>query len=44
VPGGFSFGTLPPDWDRMEPYLAQAMEQIPSLADTGVRTFFCGRQ
>jgi glycine cleavage system aminomethyltransferase T/glycine/D-amino acid oxidase-like deaminating enzyme len=42
VPGGFSFGTLPPDWDRMEPYLAQAMERIPSLADTGVRTFFCG--
>jgi glycine cleavage system aminomethyltransferase T/glycine/D-amino acid oxidase-like deaminating enzyme len=42
VPRGFSFGKLPPDWERMEPYLAKAMERIPSLADTGVRTFFCG--
>jgi len=42
APRDFSFGKLPPDWDRMEPYLARAMERIPSLADTGVRTFFCG--
>jgi glycine cleavage system aminomethyltransferase T/glycine/D-amino acid oxidase-like deaminating enzyme len=42
VPRGFSFGKLPPDWERMEPYLARAMERIPSLAETGVRTFFCG--
>ncbi len=42
VPRDFSFGKLPPDWERMEPYLATAMERIPSLADTGVRTFFCG--
>jgi glycine cleavage system aminomethyltransferase T/glycine/D-amino acid oxidase-like deaminating enzyme len=42
VPRSFSFGKLPPDWERMEPYLAKAMERIPSLADTGVRTFFCG--
>jgi len=38
----FAFGKLPPDWERMEPYLARAMDRIPSLADTGVRTFFCG--
>ncbi len=38
----FAFGKLPPDWERMEPYLAKAMERIPSLAETGVRTFFCG--
>jgi glycine cleavage system aminomethyltransferase T/glycine/D-amino acid oxidase-like deaminating enzyme len=42
VPRNFSFGKLPPDWERMEPFLARAMERIPSLADTGVRTFFCG--
>jgi glycine/D-amino acid oxidase-like deaminating enzyme len=42
VPRGFSFGKLPPDWDRMEPFLAAAMDRIPSLAATGVRTFFCG--
>ena len=38
----FSFGKLPPDWERMEPFLAAAMGRIPCLADTGVRTFFCG--
>ncbi len=42
VPRDFAFGKLPPDWERMEPYLAKAMERIPSLADTGVRTLFCG--
>ena len=42
VPRGFKFGKLPPDWERMEPYLEQAMDRIPSLAETGVRTFFCG--
>ena len=42
VPREFAFGKLPPDWERMEPYLAKAMERIPLLAETGVRTFFCG--
>jgi len=42
VPREFAFGKLPPDWERMEPYLAGAMNRIPSLAETGVRTFFCG--
>jgi len=42
VPRNFAFGKLPPDWERMEPYLARAMDRIPSLAETGVRTFFCG--
>jgi heterotetrameric sarcosine oxidase gamma subunit len=39
---GFSFGKLPPDWKRMEPYLGVAMNRIPLLADTGVRSLFCG--
>ena len=42
VPRGFSFGKLPPDWERMEPYLGQAMSRIPALPEVGVRTFFCG--
>ena len=42
VARGFSFGKLPPDWERMEPFLGPAMDRIPSLADIGVRTFFCG--
>jgi glycine/D-amino acid oxidase-like deaminating enzyme len=42
VPGDASFTTLPPDWDRMSPYLGPALDRIPSLADVGVRMFFCG--
>ncbi|WP_432972740.1 GcvT family protein [Dactylosporangium sp. CA-233914] len=42
VPDGFSFGTLPPDWDRMAPYLEKAMARIPVTATAGIRTFFCG--
>jgi glycine cleavage system aminomethyltransferase T/glycine/D-amino acid oxidase-like deaminating enzyme len=42
VPRSFSFGKLPPDWDRMEPYLGPALDRIPLLSETGVRTFFCG--
>ena len=38
----FAFGTLPPDWDRLEPFLGPALARIPRLAETGVRTLFCG--
>jgi 4-methylaminobutanoate oxidase (formaldehyde-forming) len=37
-----SFTTLPPDWDRLSPYLGPVLDRIPSLADVGVRLFFCG--
>ncbi|MEV4622643.1 FAD-dependent oxidoreductase [Asanoa sp. NPDC049573] len=42
VPETFSFGTIPPDWDRMAPYLEKAMARVPITGDAGVRTFFCG--
>jgi 4-methylaminobutanoate oxidase (formaldehyde-forming) len=42
IPEDFSFGSLPPDWDRMGPYVEKAMRRIPISAETGVRTFFCG--
>ena len=42
VPADASFTTLPPDWDRLGPYLGPALDRIPSLADVGVRLFFCG--
>jgi len=42
VPRDFSFGKLPPDWERLEPYLGPALARIPCLTETGVRTFFCG--
>jgi len=42
IPEGFSFGELPPDWDRMAPYLETAMERVPISLEAGVRKFFCG--
>jgi glycine cleavage system aminomethyltransferase T/glycine/D-amino acid oxidase-like deaminating enzyme len=42
VPADASFTTLPPDWDRLEPFLGPALDRIPSLADVGVRMLFCG--
>jgi 4-methylaminobutanoate oxidase (formaldehyde-forming) len=42
IPEDFSFGELPPDWDRLTPFLERAMERIPISKDTGIRNFFCG--
>jgi 4-methylaminobutanoate oxidase (formaldehyde-forming) len=42
VPDDFSFGELPPDWDRMGPYLEKAMARVPASFDVGIRKFFCG--
>src|SRR6266487_3854687 len=42
IPDGFSFGELPPDWDRMAPYLERAMSRIPVTAGVGIKKFFCG--
>jgi heterotetrameric sarcosine oxidase gamma subunit len=42
VPADFSFGELPPDWDRMAPYLERAMSRVPVSAEAGIKKFFCG--
>jgi glycine cleavage system aminomethyltransferase T/glycine/D-amino acid oxidase-like deaminating enzyme len=42
IPADASFLTLPPDWDRMSPYLRKAMERIPVTLEAGVKLFFCG--
>ncbi len=42
IPADFSFGELPPDWDRMGPFLEQTMSRIPISAEVGIRKFFCG--
>jgi glycine cleavage system aminomethyltransferase T/glycine/D-amino acid oxidase-like deaminating enzyme len=42
VPEGFSFGEIPPDWDRMGPYVDKAMDRVPIARETGIRKFFCG--
>jgi glycine cleavage system aminomethyltransferase T/glycine/D-amino acid oxidase-like deaminating enzyme len=42
IPGDFSFGELPPDWDRMSPYLEKTMSRVPITEQIGIRKFFCG--
>ncbi len=42
IPDDFSFGELPPDWERMGPYLEKAMARVPISMEVGIRKFFCG--
>jgi 4-methylaminobutanoate oxidase (formaldehyde-forming) len=42
IPQDFTFGEIRPDWDRMMPFLEEAMKRIPVLATAGVHKFFCG--
>lgn len=42
IPQDFSFGEIPPDWDRMTPFLERAMSRVPITQEVGIRKFFCG--
>jgi glycine cleavage system aminomethyltransferase T/glycine/D-amino acid oxidase-like deaminating enzyme len=42
IPPDASFSTLPPDWDRMTPFLEAAFERYPVMKTAGIKTFFCG--
>ncbi len=42
IPDDFSFGEIPPDWDRMTPFLENAMGRVPVSMETGIKKFFCG--
>jgi len=42
IPPDASFSTLPPDWDRMMPFLDKAFARYPVMRDAGIKTFFCG--
>jgi 4-methylaminobutanoate oxidase (formaldehyde-forming) len=42
IPQDASFSTLPPDWDRMTPFLEQAFTRYPVMNGAGIKTFFCG--
>jgi 4-methylaminobutanoate oxidase (formaldehyde-forming) len=42
IPESFSFGEIPPDWERMMPHLELAMKRIPASFEAGVHKFFCG--
>ena len=42
IPLDFSFGEIPPDWERMTPYLEKAMRRVPSSLGVGIKKLFCG--
>ena len=42
IPKNFTFGEIKPDWDRMMPYVEEAMKRIPVLETAGIHKFFCG--
>ena len=42
IPNDFSFGEIPPDWDRMTPFLEKALSRVPITMETGIKKFFCG--
>jgi glycine cleavage system aminomethyltransferase T/glycine/D-amino acid oxidase-like deaminating enzyme len=42
IPSDFSFGELPPDWERMTPFLERAMSRVPITAEVGMKKLFCG--
>lgn len=42
VPENFIFGEIQPDWDRMMPYVEEAMKRIPVLENARIQKFFCG--
>ena len=42
IPPDFSFGTIPPDWDRMTPFLEKTMARVPVSQEVGLKMLFCG--
>ncbi len=42
IPADFSFGELPPDWERMTPFLERAMSRVPITSEVGMKKLFCG--
>ena len=42
IPADFTFGEIPPDWERMQPHLERACGRVPILEQTGVKLLFCG--
>ena len=42
IPEDFTFGEIPPNWDRMMPYIEEAMKRIPVLENAGIHKLFCG--
>ncbi len=42
MPAEFAFGEIPPDWERVGPYLEHAMRRVPVTLEVGVKKLFCG--
>jgi glycine cleavage system aminomethyltransferase T/glycine/D-amino acid oxidase-like deaminating enzyme len=42
IPQDLGFAMLPPDYDRVGPFLERAMDRFPALHEAGIKTFFCG--
>ena len=42
IPEQFCFDDLPADWDRMMPYLQQAMRRVPAMEEVGIQLLFNG--
>lgn len=42
IPSDFSFGEIPPDFERMQPYIEKAMRRVPATMTAGIKMFFCG--
>lgn len=42
IPEHFSFDDLPPDWERMMPFMEKAMRRIPAMENAGIQLFFNG--
>jgi len=42
IPSDFTFGELPPDWERMTPFLERALSRVPITTEVGMKKFFCG--
>jgi glycine cleavage system aminomethyltransferase T/glycine/D-amino acid oxidase-like deaminating enzyme len=42
IPRDASFVTIPPDWDRIMPFLTRAMSRVPATLNVGAKLLFCG--
>ena len=42
IPKDFAFGDIPPNWERMVPWIERAMQRVPCLLETGIKLLFCG--
>ncbi len=42
IPHDAAFTTLPPDWDRMAPFVEAALDRVPALEGVGIKQLFCG--